>query len=275
MGVIRNRFRLVSVLPFLFGLLLLAGFAAGQVKWKDYIKGPGVTYTVGSTVSAKTANPSDGKSVTAPLSDPEGCGRQLLRLLEWNDHLAGGSTNVTAPPQETIRLRGRFSTTTGGTSRTGEVEMILSLRSGCRVMLLKDAGMPTEDRTMAELPGAGEGAPSAYRWQAQTSESAKTYGGGRPVCSVWIDGDETHWWLLTLDPGSGRIARIQALFESEDGQVVSLGTLEASGYEYQAGKWGPTQLQETRLDGSSTIMVIDRMEAETVATTPGKESDHE
>ncbi len=275
MGVIRNRYRLVSVLPFFFVLLLLASFAAGQTKWKDYIKGPGVTYTVGSTVSAKMSNPLAGKAVTAPLSDPEGCGHQLLRLLEWNDHLAGASTNTAGPAQEAIRLWGSFSATTGVTSRSGELDVILSRQAGCRVMMRKDAGTPTEDATMAELAGGSEGAPSPYRWQAQTSEAANKYGGGRPVYSLWIDGDETHWWLLTLDPGSGRIARIQAFVESGDGQVVNLGTLEAGGYEYQAGYWCPTRLQETRLDGSSTTMLFDRIEAATVSTTTGKESDHE
>jgi hypothetical protein len=275
MDVIRNRHRLVSVLPFGFILLLLAGVAAGQTKWKDYIKGPGVTYTAGSTVSAKMSAPSAGNAVTAPLSDPEGCGRQMLRLLEWNDHLAGGSPSTAAPPMGALGLRGSFSTTVGGTPRTGDLEVMLNLQGGSRVVLRQDAGLATEDKTMAELPGAGEDAPSPYRWQAQTSEAALKYGDGRPVYSVWIDGDEPHWWLLTLDPGSRRIVRIQARVECEDRQVVSLGTADVGEYEYPAGRWFPTRWQEIRPDGSSTTLVFDRLEAAPVAPTPGKESDHE
>jgi len=275
MDFIRTGPRFAAILLPLLILTPLSGPAHGQTMWKDYIKGPGVTYTAGSTVSAKMADPAACQAAAAPLNEAEGCGRQLRRLLLWNELIGGEPGAAAAAPGAAIRFTGAFSTTLEEAAWSGEVQVDLAADECVRAAIRRGAGTASETVSLAELPSPARGGRKAYQWQVQATEAAKAYGGGRPVYAIWADGDRSRWWLLTLDSDSGRIGRIQAMAEPEDGQVVDLGTLEVEGYEYQGGRWCPARLRELIPGGSSTTMVFERIESPASEIPAGKDIGHD
>lgn len=83
----------------LAGLFSIAGTGGliGQTKWKSYVKGPGVTYTVSTTVAAKTADGGgkEKRSTGSPqLADPAGLAEAWARLCDWNRLVASVSGSV-------------------------------------------------------------------------------------------------------------------------------------------------------------------------------------
>jgi hypothetical protein len=89
---------------------------------------------------------------------------------------------------------------------------------------------------------APAGAP-AYVFREEQSAAAVAYGQGQRVFVAWAAPDESRWWVLAVDPATGRVARLRQWSADPDGEPVDEGLLEVADYD-AAGSGPPARLRE-------------------------------